>query len=285
MLVKFYQWVEAGNLEPSTETKDPTKYHEAWHTLCRASGIIVPGGFGSRGTEGMILAAKWAREKQVPFLGICLGFQIAAIEFARNVLNWKDANSSELDPNTEHDIVIFMPEISKTHLGGTMRLGLRPTIFEEESDRWSVMRRLYGDSKEIWERHRHRYEINPRLVKDLESTNELKFVGKDETGERMQVMELTNHPFFVGMQAHPEFCTRPLNPSPPFIGLIAAASNQLDVQLALQKDFKPPHPTSQMVLGDKIKSNNVIKSAVDDAEFNTPSQSPKINTNKDLPRS
>ncbi|TIB76418.1 CTP synthase [Wallemia mellicola] len=278
----YIKWVESGHLEPETETKDPTKYHEAWHTLCRSNGILVPGGFGSRGTEGMILAAKWAREKKVPFLGICLGFQVAAIEFARHVLNWSDANSSELDPNTKHDVVVFMPEISKTHLGGTMRLGLRPTVFEEGSENWSIARKLYGGSKNIWERHRHRYEINPKLVDSLESTDQVKFVGKDESGERMQVMEMRDHPYFIGMQAHPEFCTRPLNPSPPFVGLVAAASGQLDAHLDLQKDYKPPHPTTEMVLGEKVGKNNVIKSAINDAEFNTPTQSPKVNT-KDLP--
>lgn len=162
------KWVEASDLEPQTASENPVRYHEAWHSLCSAKGIIVPGGFGVRGTEGMVSAAKWAREKGVPFLGICLGFQIAVVEFARNVCGMTGANSSELDPDCPHPVVVYMPEVSKTHLGGTMRLGLRPSVFTEESRSWSKIRNLYGGGEACWERHRHRYEINPEMVARLE---------------------------------------------------------------------------------------------------------------------
>ncbi|KXN85837.1 CTP synthase [Leucoagaricus sp. SymC.cos] len=197
----------------------------------------------------MMLAAKYAREQKVPYLGICLGFQLAVIEWARSVLGMPDATSAEFHPETKTPIIIFMPEISRTHMGGTMRLGLRPTVFESGSEKWSKLRQLYGGAGRIWERHRHRYEVNPELVERLEQSG-LPFIGKDEKGERMQVLELKDHPFFVGLQAHPEFCTRPLNPSPPFLGFVAVASErtvfeeQLEFQLA---NFKPPHPEHAMV--------------------------------------
>ena len=183
------KWVDSSNLEPEAETADPVKYHDAWRAVCSAKGIIVPGGFGHRGTEGMIAAVKWAREKKVPFLGICLGFQIAVIEWARNVCGFTDAHSAELVPETPHPVIVFMPEISKTHLGGTMRLGLRPTLFESNTEK-SKLRRLYGGEQIIWERHRHRYEVGPDYVERLEQPGGMRFVGKDERGERMQVLEM-----------------------------------------------------------------------------------------------
>ncbi|KAJ6572171.1 CTP synthase N-terminus-domain-containing protein [Mycena capillaripes] len=242
-------WVESSDLEPETQESNPAKYHDAWRAVVGAGGILVPGGFGVRGTEGMLLAIKYAREQKIPFLGICLGFQLAVIEWARNILGISDATSSEFVLDTPSPLIMFMPEISKTHMGGTMRLGLRPTVFEESTETWSRVRKLYGGAGKIWERHRHRYEVNPDYVQRLQESG-LVFAGKDEKGERMQVLELPEHPFFVGLQAHPEFCTRPLNPSPPFLGFIAAASGpavfqeQLDVQL---RTFKPPHPEGSMV--------------------------------------
>ena len=141
-----------------------------------------------------------------------------------------------------------MPEISKTHMGGTMRLGLRPTVFQPGSE-WSKVKRLYGGSDTIWERHRHRYEVNPAFVERIEKGG-LIFTGRDERGERMQVAEIRDHPYFVGMQAHPEFASRPLNPSPPFLGFVAAAVSQeaLQEQMARQKNFRPPHPKARMLL-------------------------------------
>ncbi|KAF9527470.1 CTP synthase N-terminus-domain-containing protein [Crepidotus variabilis] len=249
------EWVESSNLESDTQEADPKRYHEAWSAVVGANGILVPGGFGLRGTEGMMLAIKYARESKIPFLGICLGFQLAVIEWARNVLNISDATSSEFDSSAAHPVVIFMPEISTTHMGGTMRLGLRPTLFEDSTESWSISRRLYGGKGKIWERHRHRYEVNPEYVERL-SASGMQFVGKDEKGERMQICELKDHPYFIGLQAHPEFCTRPLNPSPPFLGFVAASCGieVLTAQMEHQeKNYRPPHPEASMVSEDELK--------------------------------
>lgn len=201
-------WVEASDLEPTTSQEDPIRYHDAWKKLCSAGGILVPGGFGERGCEGKIAAAKWARENKIPYLGICLGMQIAVIEFARNVCGLKgkensefvrgrmlklkqlsiDAHSEEIDKATPHPVVIFMPEISKTQMGGTMRLGDRLTIFSEKS-KDTITRKLYGGVDTIHERHRHRYEVNPKYVAQMEEKG-LQFIGQDEKGERMIMLEL-----------------------------------------------------------------------------------------------
>ncbi|KAF8624934.1 hypothetical protein AX15_005631 [Amanita polypyramis BW_CC] len=249
-------WIESSDLEPEIQEHDPARYHDAWRAVVHANGILVPGGFGQRGSEGMMLAIKYAREQKVPFLGICLGFQLAVVEWARNVLDLSGATSGEFEPETPHPVVIFMPEISRTHMGGTMRLGLRPTVFGEGTEAWSKARALYGGAAKIWERHRHRYEVNPEYVERFQQSG-LLFVGKDEKGERMQVLELKDHPYFIGLQAHPEFCTRPLNPSPPFLGLIAAASglDELEAQLESQKStFRPPHPEHAMVSEEELKT-------------------------------
>ncbi|KAF9226343.1 CTP synthase [Gyrodon lividus] len=261
------QWVESSDLEPATQESDPAKYHDAWRSVVGAGGILVPGGFGQRGTEGMILAIKWAREQKIPFLGICLGFQMAVVEWARSVLGIPDATSTEFHPDTAHPFIIFMPEISRTHMGGTMRLGLRPTVFQPSASiadpspttTWSKARKLYGGADKMWERHRHRYEVNPEEVPRLESSG-LIFVGKDERGERMQILELKDHPFFVGLQPHPELCSRPLNPSPPFLGFIAAACgvSVLEEQLEEQmQNFKPPHPEGAMVSEETLRARTM----------------------------
>jgi len=156
-------------------------------------GVIVPGGFGDRGTQGKMLACQYARENKIPFLGLCLGFQMAVIEHARNVLGLKDANSEEMDPHTSHKVVIFMPEGSKTHLGGTMRLGERVSkFFVPSSKAQALYEELNGAeySGLIIERHRHRYEVNPALIQMLEQQG-LIFVAKDETGQRMEILERT----------------------------------------------------------------------------------------------
>lgn len=210
-------WIEASDLEDS-----PNKDNEAWSLLNKADGILVPGGFGDRGIEGKILAAGHARENNIPYLGVCLGLQVAVIEFCRSVLGWQGANSTEFDEATPHPVVVFMPEISKTHLGGTMRLGSRPTLFQVED---CATRRLYDGAGHVDERHRHRYEVNPALIEDIEAKG-LKFVGKDDSGQRCEIFELDNHPYFVATQYHPEFKSRPGRPSPPFLGLLKAASGQ-----------------------------------------------------------
>ncbi|KAH8116007.1 CTP synthase [Phellopilus nigrolimitatus] len=253
------KWVESSDLEPDTQESHPVNYHDAWRAVVGANGILVPGGFGQRGTEGMLQAVKWAREQKIPFLGICLGFQVAVIEWARNVCGIAKANSGEFSGENDDSVVTFMPEGSRTHLGGTMRLGLRPTVFTEASAGSSKICQLYGGAPKIWERHRHRYEVTPRYVERLEESG-LHFVGKDEKGERMQVMELNDHPYFVGLQAHPEFCSRPLNPSPPFLGFVAAACGpqELQEQCEIQtRSFAPPHPVDAMVDEDIIINGQV----------------------------
>ena len=175
--------------------------HGSW--LRAADGILVPGGFGHRGVEGKILAANYARTNGVPYFGICLGLQVAAIEFARNVLGMEGSTSTEFDEDCPNPAVIFMPEISTTHLGGTMWLGSRPTLFQVDDCK---VKRLYGGSESVDERHRHRYEVNPELIERLEAAG-LTFVGKDETGQRCEILELPDHPYFVAVQYHPEFVT------------------------------------------------------------------------------
>ena len=212
-------WIEAENLDEKVKRDDAEKYNEAWKLLKESDGILVPGGFGIRGIEGKIKAAEYARLNKIPYLGVCLGLQIATIEFCRNVLGMEKANSTEFDENTPHPAVVFMPEISKTHMGGTMRLGTKPTPFLVEDCK---MKRLYGNKPHVDERHRHRYEVNPELITMIEEAG-LIYVGKDETGQRCEIMELENHPFYVGTQYHPEFKSRPGRPSPPFLGLLKAS--------------------------------------------------------------
>ncbi len=216
-------WVEAASLEAKFEDKDSEKYAESWAALKAAHGVLVPGGFGIRGIEGKILAAQYARENGVPYLGVCLGLQVAVIEFARNVLGLEGANSTEFDDKTPHPTVIFMPEGSKTHMGATMRLGSRQTNLHTED---CHAFRLYGGAKKIHERHRHRYEVNPDMIADLEAAG-LRFVGKDTEAQRMEIIELADHPYYFGTQYHPEFKSRPNRPSPPFLGLVEAAFKRL----------------------------------------------------------
>ena len=213
-------WIEASHLEDSWKSNDVKEFKNSWKLLKASDGILVPGGFGDRGIEGKILAAEYARTSSVPFLGICLGLQVATIEFCRNVLNLTNANSTEFEDNPAYPAVIFMPEISKTHLGGTMRLGSRPTIWQVNDCK---IKSLYGEGKSVDERHRHRYEVNPDLIEEIEAAG-LVFVGKDETGQRCEIFELKDHPYYVGVQFHPEFKSRPGNPSPPFLGLLMASS-------------------------------------------------------------
>jgi CTP synthase len=178
------------------------------------------------------LAAEYCRNHQKPYLGVCLGFQAMVVEYARNVLGWEDANSTEFDEDASKKVVIFMPEIDKETMGGTMRLGARITKFTHTHDDGtsSILKVLYGGQDEISERHRHRYEVNPDHVDTIHNAG-LKFVGRDDTtGTRMEVAELprSQHPYYVGCQYHPEFQSRPLKPSPPFHGLVLAATGKLD---------------------------------------------------------
>ncbi|PSR80384.1 CTP synthase N-terminus-domain-containing protein [Coniella lustricola] len=222
-------WVDAEHLEPQAKTAEAEKYNQAWKDVQNASGVIVPGGFGTRGTEGMMLASKYARENKVPYLGVCLGFQTAAIQFARDICGMESANSEEFEASARDCVVVSMPELDKQNMGGTMRLGSRKTIFQPNSE-WAKIRALYNDAEEIEERHRHRYEINPEYIARLEAAG-LQFVGKDETGQRMEIFEVKDHPYFVGTQFHAEYQSKVLSPSPPFLGFIAASAGCLDETL------------------------------------------------------
>jgi len=227
------RWVDSDHLEPRCQHSDPAKYHNAWHEVVKASGILVPGGFGQRATEGMISAAKWARENKKPYLGVCLGMQIAVIEYARNVCGIQDATSEEFNGNAANKLIMFMPEVDKTTMGASMRLGLRPTFFQPGSD-WSRLRALYAGKDEILERHRHRYEVNPDYIETLEKGG-LSFIGKDDAGVRMEVVEIKDHPWFVGVQFHPEYLSRVLDPSRPYLGFIAASAGILE---QITKDYQ-----------------------------------------------
>ncbi len=187
-------------------------------------GIVVPGGFGSRGIEGLISTVNFARENKVPFLGLCYGLQMATIEFARNVLGVKNANTEEVDKNAAFPVVHIMPEQEKLlvgrEYGGTMRLG----SYKCKLKTGSLVHKLYGKS-EISERHRHRYEFNNKYREDLEKAG-LIISGTSPNGKLVEMIELTNHPFFVGTQAHPEFLSRPLTAHPLYLGFIKACSAQ-----------------------------------------------------------
>ncbi|MBP1987858.1 CTP synthase [Halolamina salifodinae] len=190
-----------------------------------ADAIVVPGGFGSRGTEGKIEAIRYARENDVPFLGLCLGFQMAVVEHARNVLGLEDAHSAELDPETEHSVIDLLPEQYETEeMGGTMRLGSHDTDIDEGT----LAAAVYGDTS-CTERHRHRYEVNPEYIPQLEADG-LTFSG--DAGNRMEIVERADHPYFLGTQFHPEFRSRPDRASPPFVGLLDAI---LDEQEATEE--------------------------------------------------
>ncbi|MFA6049472.1 MAG: CTP synthase [Candidatus Micrarchaeia archaeon] len=194
---------------------------EVEETLSAFDGIIVPGGFGSRGVEGKISAIQFARENNKPYLGLCFGMQLAVIETARNVLGWKDANSTEIDEKTGHPVIYIMPEQhGVSDLGGTLRLGGKKTVVEKGT----VAHKLYG-TDEVIKRHRHRYEVNPKHIAELEKSG-MAFSGKSEDGRRMEILEMPGHPFFMGTQYHPEFDSRLGSPEPLFFGLVKAASEQ-----------------------------------------------------------
>ncbi len=201
-------WIEAEDITEDTEES----------ILGKADGILVPGGFGDRGIEGMIRAAGYARRKNVPYLGICLGMQIAVIEFARNVLGYADANSGEFDENSDHKVIDFMPDqYGDIPKGGTMRLGAYPCIAPEGSP----LREIYG-SAEISERHRHRYEFNNTYREEAEAAG-LMIAGTSPDGRLVESVALPDNDFFVGVQYHPEFKSRPNRAHPIFREFVKAA--------------------------------------------------------------
>lgn len=207
------KWIESTDLDDKKISVEDA--------LKNVDGIIVPGGFGKRGTEGKIAAIRYARENKIPYLGLCLGMQLAVVEFARDVCNLKGANSTEFDSNTPYPVIDFIPEqvdiVKQSNYGGTMRLGAYPAVLKDGTK----VKEMYKED-EISERHRHRYEVNPEYIKILEK-NGLVFSGKSPNGVLMEFMELKDHPFFVGTQSHPCLKSKPMNPAPLFVGLVKAS--------------------------------------------------------------
>ena len=186
--------------------------------LAGCTGILVPGGFGDRGTEGMICAVEYARENRIPYFGICLGMQMAVVEFARHVLGYADANSSEFSEKTGHPIIDLMPDqVNITDKGGTMRLGRYPCALKEGTH----SRALYGEA-EIFERHRHRFEFNNDYRAEVEAKG-MVLAGLSPNGHLVEIVELPEQPWFVGVQFHPEFKSRPDRPHPLFYGFVKAS--------------------------------------------------------------
>ncbi len=207
-----FHWIDSKKYE-----KDPRKLSE----LNKLDAIIVPGGFGKSGIDGKIDTIRYARENKIPYLGLCLGMQLAVVEYARNVCGIKDANTVEVDKKAKHPVIDFIPEqveiIQESRYGATMRLGAWPAVLKKGTK----IHKLYGETK-VSERHRHRYEVNPEYVKRLENCG-IVFSGRSPDGVLMEFMELKKHPYFVATQAHPEFKSRPLDPAPLFDGLVKAA--------------------------------------------------------------
>lgn len=202
------KWVNAETLTVENLTEE----------LGNVDGILVPGGFGDRGVEGKILATTYARENKVPFLGICLGMQVASIEFARNVLGLKGANSSEIDPNTQYPIIDLLPEQKDIEdLGGTLRLGLSPSKLQHDSLAYEAYK-----EEVIYERHRHRYEFNNEYRQAMEEAGFV-FSGTTPDGRLVEIIELKDHPWFVASQFHPEFTSRPTRPQPLFRDFVRAS--------------------------------------------------------------
>ena len=204
-------WVHSADLE-----KD-----KGWDVIQSADGILVPGGFGSRGIEGKIMASRYARERKVPYLGLCLGMQVMCIDFARGVLNHEDANSSEFDRATEYPVIdLMLDQRSITDMGGTMRLGLYPC----ELQPGSKAAEAYGVER-VEERHRHRFEFNNAFKQEFEKGG-MDFSGISPDGRLVEIAEIKDHPFMVGSQFHPEFLSRPMKPHPLFVGFIKAAKER-----------------------------------------------------------
>jgi len=216
-------WIEGKDLE--SKTPEDRSYESQLEGF---DGILVPGGFGKRGIEGMLNAIRYAREKKVPYFGICLGMQTACIEFARNVCGLKDANSSEFDPASPHRIIYKLRELlGVEEMGGTMRLGAWTCVLQENS----LASRAYGGAREISERHRHRYEFN-REYEALLTGAGLRISGTTPDSTYVEIVELPDHPFFLGCQFHPEFKSKPLEPHPLFREFIIASYKNRQVRLA-----------------------------------------------------
>jgi CTP synthase len=196
-----------------------------WDDLEKVSGIVVPGGFGERGIEGKIAAARWARENRVPYLGLCLGLQVMIIELARHAMGSDEPNSTEFDPPAKHPVIDLMPDQRTiADMGGTMRLGLYPCHLTPDTK----AAKAYG-VKEVRERHRHRFEVN-NAYRDLLSEAGLVFSGLSPDRRLVEIAELADHPFMLGSQFHPEFKSRPTRPHPLFKAFIEVAAERADAE-------------------------------------------------------
>ncbi len=204
-------WIHSADLEKG----------KGWELVKGADGVIVPGGFGSRGIEGKIMAAKYARENKVPYLGLCLGMQLMCVEFARNVLCHEDANSTEFDRSTTYPVIDLMIEQrSITDMGGTMRLGSYPCVLQPGTKAGAAY-----NKPQIDERHRHRFEFNNSYREEFEKAG-MVFSGISPDGKLMEISELKDHPYMIASQFHPEFLSRPNHPHPLFVGLVKAAAER-----------------------------------------------------------
>jgi CTP synthase len=204
-------WVHSADLEKE----------KGWEIVKQADAVLVPGGFGSRGIEGKILAARYARENKVPYLGLCLGMQVMCIDFARNVLDLEEANSSEFDRGTKHPVIdLMIDQRSITDMGGTMRLGLYPCLIQPGTKTAAA----YAVSS-VDERHRHRFEFNNTYRAEFEKHG-MVFSGISPDGKLIEIVELADHPYMVASQFHPEFLSRPMKPHPLFVGLLKAAKER-----------------------------------------------------------
>lgn len=206
-------WLNSKDYETDTKKVTELKHYD---------GVIVPGGFGESGVEGVLLAIEYVRKNKIPYLGLCYGMQLAVVEFCRNVIGWKDANTAEINTRSSHVVIDIMPEqkdnLEKGNYGATMRLGAYPALLRYGS----IAREAYGDSQ-VSERHRHRYEVSPQYIEEIEKAG-LIFSGTSPDGRLMEFAELPRdiHPFFVGTQAHPEFKARPMHPHPLFNAFVEA---------------------------------------------------------------
>jgi CTP synthase len=204
-------WIHSADLEKG----------KGWEELRSADAIVVPGGFGSRGIEGKIQAANYARENKIPYLGLCLGMQVMCVEFARSVLGFEDANSTEFDRSTQHPVIdLMLEQRAITTMGGTMRLGLYPCVLQSGTKAAAV----YPETQ-VDERHRHRWEFNNNYRDEFIQAGML-FSGISPDGMLVEIAELKDHPYMVGSQFHPEFLSRPMRPHPLFVGLIKAAKKE-----------------------------------------------------------
>jgi CTP synthase len=205
------QWVHSVDLEKN----------KSWEEVKAADAIIVPGGFGSRGIEGMIQAARYARENKIPYLGLCLGMQVMCVEFARGVLGHEDANSTEFDRSTKHPVIdLMLEQRAITDMGGTMRLGLYPCVLQPGTKAAEAYH-----EKQVDERHRHRWEFNNAYRREFEKAG-MVFSGISPDEVLVEIAEIKDHPYMVGSQFHPEFLSRPMRPHPLFLGLIEAAKEK-----------------------------------------------------------